>query len=76
VIWLPYRKKHVRKLERIQRAATQLVPSLTQLLYEERLDKLKLALLEERRKKGDLIMMYKAVRGLENVDREDLSDKG
>lgn len=39
------------KLEGIQRAATKLVPSLMQLLYNKRLDEMKLITLEERRER-------------------------
>ena len=37
VIWSPHKKKHVLKLERIQRIATKMVPELEDLPYEERL---------------------------------------
>ena len=37
VIWSPHKKKHVSKLERIQRIATKMVPELEDLTYEERL---------------------------------------
>ena len=41
VIWLPYKKKDIRKIERIQRAATKMAPSLRDLPYGERLSRLK-----------------------------------
>ena len=37
VIWSPHKKKHVLKLERIQRNATKMVPELEDLTYQERL---------------------------------------
>ena len=37
VIWLPHKKKHVLKLERIQRIATKMVTEFEDLTYEERL---------------------------------------
>ena len=40
-------------------------------MYEERLQRLGLPTLEERRERGDLIMVYKHIRGMEKVDRED-----
>ena len=36
VIWSPREKKHIRKLERVQRAATKMTPELQDLPYEER----------------------------------------
>ncbi len=41
------------KPERIQRAATTFVPYLLDMLYEERLAKLELTMLEQRRQEGD-----------------------
>ncbi len=65
-------KKDIRKLERIQQAATKLPESLRDYTYEERLERLDLTTLETRRERGDLIMMYRLQEGLENLDREDL----
>ena len=36
VKWYPHKKKHVLKLERIQRIATKMVPNLKDLIYKER----------------------------------------
>ncbi len=52
----------------MQRAATRWVPSLRELNYEERLKKLQLPTLTERRERGDMIMMYKCVEGLKKID--------
>ena len=52
VVWSPYKKKDIQKIERIQRAATKLVPSLRDLSYGERLRRLNLPTLEERRERG------------------------
>ena len=72
VVWSPHKKKDVRKLERIQRAATKMVPTLRDLSYEERLERLKLQTLEKRRERGDLIAIYRAASEMEKVDRSDL----
>ena len=42
LIWSPQKKKHVLKLERIQRIATKMVPELEDLPYEERLKEMHL----------------------------------
>ena len=47
VIWSPHKKKHVLKLERIQRIATKMVPDLGDLPYEERLKEMHLTTLKE-----------------------------
>ena len=72
VIWSPYMKKHVKKLERIQRLGTRMIPGYKEVSYEERLRKLDLPTLEERRERGDMITMYKIVNRLDILDREDL----
>ena len=71
-VWSPSTKKHIRKLERIQRAATKIPQSLRELTYEERLRILGLTSLEPRRERGDLIMVYRVMKGVERLDREDL----
>ncbi len=50
----PQKEKHIRKLERIQRIATKLVPELQDFQYDEKLREMKLMTLEERRERGDL----------------------
>ena len=70
VVWSPSKKKHIRKLERIQRIATKMVPELKELTYEERLKEMKLPTLEERRERGDLITIYKLMNNLEEIDRK------
>ncbi len=58
----------------MQRAATRWVPSLENLSYEERLEKLKLPSLEERRRRGDMIMLYKCVEGKEKIDNNEYNN--
>ena len=72
VVWSPYMKKHIRKLERVQRLGTRMIPGYKELPYEERLRRLNLPTLEERRERGDMITMYKIVNGMDILDREDL----
>ena len=72
LLWSPNLKKHIRKLERIQRAASKLPPNLRNQSYEERLRALNLTTLEQRRKRGDLIAVYRSRNGLEKFDNEDL----
>ena len=62
-VWSPYLQKDIDSIEKIQRRATKLVPGLKKLSYEERLMKLKLFTLEERRIRGDMILLYKMFHG-------------
>ena len=71
-IWTPSTKKNIRKIERIQRAATKMVHSLSELTYDERLLKLELPTLQQRRERGDLIATYRIMKGKETLDRDDL----
>ena len=71
-VWSPSKKKDIKKLERIQRAATKLAPNLTNKSYEERLLDLNLTTLEQRRERGDLIAIYRVMKGIEELDRDDL----
>ena len=58
-IWSPHLKKHIRKIEAVQRRATKKVPSLKKLSYPERLKALNLPTLSYRRLRGDMIEVYK-----------------
>ena len=57
--WSPYLKKDIQALENVQRRATKRVKQLKNLSYEDRLKKLNLTTLEERRTRGDLIQFFK-----------------
>ena len=55
-------------LEKVQKRATRLVPSLRELPYAERLLHLRLSSVYYRRKQGDMILVYQILHGLLNVD--------
>ena len=63
-IWGPYYQSDIKMIESIQRRATKLVPGLKDKSYEERLKELKLPSLVYRRRRGDLIQMFKIINGL------------
>ena len=77
--WSPYLRKDIDCLERVQKRATKLVEGMKKLSYPERLRKLKMTTLEQRRLRGDMIETYKIVTGRERVkitDFFELSDTG
>ena len=61
-------KSDVKKLDGIQKRATKMVIELRAMEYEERLEILGLTTLETRRKRGDLIQIFKIFKGIEKVD--------
>ena len=67
-VWSPYKRKYVNLLEGVQRRATKLVPALRNLQYEERLKRLGLTTLEDRRERGDMIETYKLITGKEDIN--------
>ena len=62
-VWSPSWKRDRDKLERVQRRATRLVPGIRHLSYRQRLEALNLPTLEYRRKRGDMISMFKLAHG-------------
>ena len=67
--WQPRSKALCQEIENVQRRATKLLGNLREKTYPERLRALKLPSLEHRRKRGDLIELYKYVHGLYKTER-------
>jgi hypothetical protein len=69
--WSPHYKKDKEMIERVQNRFTRMIPSFRQLAYEERLRRLNLWTLEERRNRADLIEVYKIFAGFTNLSIND-----
>jgi hypothetical protein len=67
-VWSPYHRGDINMLERIQKRATKMIVGFQNYSYEERLRKTGLQCLEERRIRGDLIQVYKMIRGMDKLD--------
>ena len=70
-VYFPITKKNIQLIENIQRHATKLLPEkveLKDLTYSERLEGLNLPMLHYRRKRYDLIQLYKIVHGFEDIE--------
>ena len=66
--WRPHLVKDIELLESVQRRATRMIPSLKGLTYSQRLEALNLTSLETRRLRGDLIEVYKIVKGFDDIN--------
>ena len=66
--WSPTLKVDIYNIEKIQRRATRLVPSISHLSYEERLRKLDLPTLQFRRLRTDLLLLYKISHNLNTLN--------
>ena len=71
-IWAPNYLGDIKILEKIQRRATKMIIAIKDLHYEERLKGLKLPSLVYRRRRGDMIIMYKIMNNLVRIDRMQL----
>ena len=66
--WSPYLRKDIDMMERVQHRATKMINGLKNVSYETRLERTGLITLEKRRERGDLIEVFKLIKGFENVD--------
>ena len=67
--WSPQLIKDITILEKVQKRATRLVPEIRDLDYQERLVNLGLTTLVERRRRGDLIEVFKIMHGFDDLKR-------
>ena len=67
-VWGPFNRADQRRVERVQRRATKLVPELRDLPYPERLQALNQPSLYYRRRRGDMIAVYQMLHGGFDLD--------
>ena len=66
-VYYPYTKKNIQLIKSVQRRATRLLQELKELTYGERFESLKLPTMHYRRKRYDLIQLFKIVHGYEDI---------
>ena len=66
-VWSPNFEKQVDILERVQRRATKLIPSIRHFSYDDRLKAIGIMSLRKRRLRGDLIQQYKIFHKIDMV---------
>ena len=72
-VWSPYKISDIISIENVQKRATKMLPSMKELSYERRLRLLKLPSLRFRRMRGDMIEVFKILKGLyDNTVTSDL----
>jgi len=67
-VWAPYKKGYIEALEKVQKRATKILPSLRYLTYPDRLKACKLTTLHYRQIRGDMLETYKIVSGKYDKD--------
>ena len=70
--WNPYLVKDIKLLENVQRRATRMVGELKGLSYEDRLKECNLFSLSRRRLRGDMIQVFKILKGIDKVEIKEL----
>ena len=68
VIWNPLFVMDIQEIEKVQRRATKLVKSISHLPYEDRLRLLKLDSLKYRRRRNDMIQVFRIFKGLDRIE--------
>ena len=68
VVWAPYKKKYIDAIENVQRRVTRMLPTLRDLSYSERLEKLKLPSLANRRLRSGMIEVYMVISRIYDSD--------
>ena len=71
-VWFPTLKKDIRAIENVQRRVTKILPELSSLIYEDRLRELRLSTLLYRRRRMDLIQVFKIIENIDDISMNGL----
>ena len=69
-VWSPHKIGEIEKIEKVQRYFTRRLPNLADYSYPDRLSRLNIESLEERRIRFDLVEAFKIIRGFSVIPRE------
>jgi hypothetical protein len=70
-VWNPALRYNILELEKVQRRATKLISNISHLSYEERLKSLRLDSLAIRRRRNDMLQVYRIIHGIDNINASD-----
>jgi ribonuclease P/MRP protein subunit RPP40 len=68
-VWCPFLKGDIDMIEQAQQRAEKVIPAIRNLSYENKLRKLEIITLKDRRLRGDLIQMFKIMNKMDKFDR-------
>ena len=69
VVWSPWLVKDQQELEKVQKRVMRMVVGVEGSSYEERLERVGLTTLVERRTRGDMVETFKTLRGMNRVEK-------
>ena len=72
--WNPWLEKDIEIMEKVQQRAIRAMTDVRGNSYEEKLERIGLTTLKERRVRGDLIETFKVLKGFDNVNRDEWFD--
>jgi hypothetical protein len=67
-VWCPYLRKHDKEIEQIQRRATRMVKGFDSKPYPDRLRALQLPTLLYRRRRNDMIQVFRIIKQIDHID--------
>ena len=70
--WSPWLRTDIKTIEKVQKRMVNMIPGLSGETYQDKLAELGLQSLEDRRKRADMIAVYKILSGHDKIDRHKL----
>ena len=69
-VWIPFLRKHEIAIEKIQRRATKMISAIKDMSYSERMHKLSLPTLYYRRRRSDMIQVFRIIKKFDHIDSD------